>query len=435
MRSKNWEWYNYFFASLIFSLGVLFLIKPFFNLFYGEKTAYLSINQNLYFLFNIIFASVIAKIISTFKKVKLRFLCLIVFVVMNILLINYFNWSIRYFIILFLIALTFGLRFEMYFGGSSFNSDFAIAVLLLLWTVLLNNNYSLGVRFFDISLIFISGISLSIFFNFDSVANKGKFKIIFMAIILTALSSFILVFLAPTTSTFINEISSYLIMAYYKIVDIFIFIIYPLIWLMGPIHKFLMYIINKFSNDGIEAPESTGNSAALEEIIKEAQKNENLSTEVNLWWFYLILALLIIYLTFKLWKITNDDNKEGVSEVRESLFTANALKNDVMQFVNNIKTTFRSNKEAKLYDQSSAEIIIREIYYNFLLYFNKYKSYHRSDTPNNYKNIIIRNKYLVNRKYHIESLTELYNNARYNKKVSRKDAEKAKKLWKEIQEE
>ena len=435
MKLKKWDWYNYIFATSIFSLGIFLLYKPWFNYFYKMRSDYLNLSQQIYFFIIVIFSAILGKLLSRIESKFNRLFSVIIFISINFFIIYYLGWPFRYFTLYFLIAIISAFRFEMYFGGSNFNRDFGLGVVFLLITLIFSSKIQLGLDFINIIIIFVSGIGLSVFFNYDNKNYRGKFKVIFASIFLAGGLSFLIALIVPESSDALSSLSSYFVATYFKLVDIFIIIIYPLIWLMGPIHRFLMFLLNKFSVGELEQPEKTMADPEMEKFFKQVREHEAANTEFGIWLFYIILGLVVIYLSFRLWKISKNDSEEGFSEERESLLTKEALKNDLNQFINKIKKPFKRNRKKSIYDESTPLLIIREVYYNFLYKYNKYKYYHNSNTPNDYLYLLLRSGYLKNKKDVSKKLTEIYNRARYKEIVKREEAEKAKKIWEEIKNE
>src|SRR6056297_61334 len=182
MQSKNWNWLNYLAGAFVFSIGVFYLLKPWFNYFYKMRQNYLSLTQQSYFFIIIILAVVLAKKLSEIKKGGIRILLTGLFFLANLFLIYNLNWNLGYFSLYLMIALISAYRFEMYFGGSNFNRDFSLGILFLIFTLISNNRFQLGINFFAVIIIFLSGIALSVFFNFENSNHKNKFKVIFASI-------------------------------------------------------------------------------------------------------------------------------------------------------------------------------------------------------------------------------------------------------------
>lgn len=434
MESKNWNWLNYLAGAFVFAIGVFYLLKPWFNYFYNMRENYLSLAQQSYFFIIIILAVILAKNLSEIKKGSIRIILTSLFFLINLFLIYYLKWNLGYFSLYLMIALISAYRFEMYFGGSNFNRDFSLGILFLIFTLISNNRFQLGINFFSVIIIFLSGIALSVFFNFENSDHKNKFKIIFASIFLAAGILVLLAILAPGTTEMVNDLSSYFLAAYYKIIDIFLIIIYPVIWLLGPIVKLINFLLSKVPTHDIE-PQSTETMAdpELEKMLEQASQRE-ISTGTNFWWLYIILGILLIYLSFKLWKLKQNSKKEGFSEERESVFDKETFKNDFKKFVSTIKDKFVKNKRNNIYDQSTLEIKVREIYYHFLKHFNEYKSYHLSETPNKYLDLLLNSGYLNDKKNNGKKLTNIYNKVRYKESATENDLKKAKKSWEEINE-
>lgn len=434
MKLKNWDWFNYLAGALIFSIGSFFLFKPWFNHFYKWRENYLSLGQQVYFFIIVIMAVVLARKLTEYKKGIIRFLLTSLFFLSNLLFIYYMNWNLGYFSLYLLIALIIAYRFEMYFGGSNFNRDFSLGVLFLIFTLISNNRFQLGVDFFSIIIIFLSGIALSVFFNFENSTHKNKFKVIFASIFLAGGILILVAILAPGTTEIVSNFSAQLLAAYYKLVDIFLIIIYPIIWLLGPIIKFINFLISKAPTNEVERQsQNTMADPELEQFIEKASQRE-ISTGTNFWWLYIILGLLLIYLSFKLWKLKQNTNEKGFREERESVFDRETFKKDFKRFFSNVKNKFIKKLKKNIYDKSTLEIKIREIYYYYLKHFNEYKTYHRSETPNKYLDLLINSGYLANNEKNGRILTKIYNKVRYGKKATEKDLKKAKKSWEEINE-
>ncbi|MGM0437762.1 MAG: hypothetical protein ACQEQD_05790 [Bacillota bacterium] len=434
MKLKNWDWLNYLAGALIFSTGSFFLFKPWFNYFYKMREDYLSLTQQAYFFIIIIFAVILARKLTEFKKGFTRILLTSLFFLTNLFLIYFFNWTLGYFSLYLLIALIIAYRFEMYFGGSNYNRDFSLGILFLIFTLIVNNRFQLGLDFFSIIIIFLSGIALSVFFNFENSTHKNKFKVIFASIFLAGGILFLVAILVPGTTEIISDFSSFFLAAYYKLVDIFLIIIYPIIWLLGPIIKFINFLMSKVPTNEVEPqPQESMPDPELEKMLEQAGQRD-ISTGTNFWWLYIILGIILIYLSFKLWKLKQTTSEEGFREERESIFDKETFKNDFKQFVSNIKNKFIRKQKNNIYDKSTIEIKIREIYYHYLRYYNKYKTYHLSETPNKYLNLLLGSGYLENKEDDGKKLTEIYNKVRYKGSANEKDLKEAEKSWEEINE-
>jgi len=434
MQSKNWNWLNYLAGAFVFSIGVFYLLKPWFNYFYKMRHNYLSLAQQSYFFIIIILAVVLAKKLSEIKKGGIRILLTGLFFLANLFLIYNLNWNLGYFSLYLMIALISAYRFEMYFGGSNFNRDFSLGILFLIFTLISNNRFQLGINFFAVIIIFLSGIALSVFFNFENSNHKNKFKVIFASIFLAGGILILTATLVPGTTELVSNFSGQLLAAYYKLIDIFLIIIYPLIWLLGPIVKFINFLLSKLPTHEVERQTTeTMADPELERLLEQASQRE-INTGTNFWWLYIILGILLIYLSFKLWKLKQSSNTEGFSEKRESIFDKETFKKDVKNFFSNVKDKFIKKKKYNIYDGSSIEIKIREIYYYYLKYFNEYKKYHLSETPNKYLDLLLNSGYLNNNKSKGKKLTEIYNKVRYRESATEKDLKEAQKSWEEISE-
>ena len=432
MKLKRWDWYNYIFAASLFSFGIFLLYKPWFNYFYKMKSNYINLGQQIYFIIIVIFSAILGKILSKIKRKFIRLFLVIIFIAINFFIIYYLAWPFRYFTLYFLIAIINAFRFEMYFGGTNFNRDFGLGVVFLLITLIFSSKLKLELDYINIIFIFISGIGLSVFFNYDNTNYRGKFKVIFASIFLAGGISLLIALLVPSASDTISSLSWYFTKAYFRFVDVFLIVIYPLIWLMGYIHKFLMFLLGKFSGGELERPEKNMADPKLAEFLENARQNHVADTEFGLWWLYIILGLLPVYLSFRLWKINQDNNEEGFSEERESILSKEVLKNDLNQIFTKAKNIFKNKNKKDIYDGSTDILIIRELYFNFINYFNKYKSFYSSHTPNDYLKQLMGSGYLKNKKDLSKRLTEIYNKARYREKIKGEEVKKAKKLWEEI---
>ncbi|MFW6009436.1 MAG: hypothetical protein ACOCP8_09255, partial [archaeon] len=200
MKSKKWDWYNYLFAAIIFSFGLFFLFKPWFNFFYKMKIDYLNFYQQSYFIVLVLIFAILAKRLSKIRENKIRFFYLIMFIAIDFLIIFTFPWQFNYFAFYSLIAIISAFRFEMYFGGENFNRDFALAFIFLLITIIFSNNYGFSINYLNIILIFLSGIALSVFFNYENSNSKAKFKLILYLISIIFLILLFIFFLILGTS-------------------------------------------------------------------------------------------------------------------------------------------------------------------------------------------------------------------------------------------
>lgn len=429
---KNWNWFNYFTGSFVFSAGVFFLFKPWFNYFYKMQENNLNFLQQSYFLVVVIMSVFLAEKIAKISKESKRILLTALFFAANFIFIYYLNWNLGYFSLYALIALISGYRFEMYFGGTNFNRDFSLVIVFLLLTLILNNRFNLGADFLNIIIIFVSGIALSVFFNFESSTHKNKFKVIFASISLAGGILFLAAILVPGTTEFAANILPYFLEIYDKLIDIFLIIIYPIIWLLGPLIKFINYLASKTATNQAEIePQGSMSNSDLDKIIEQTSGKE-ISAGTNFWWLYVILGILLIYLSFKLWKLSKDVNEKGFSENRESIFDKEILKNNFKDFVSTAKDKLKRKKENNIYDKSSLIIKTREIYYHYLNYYSQFKNYHPSETPNDYLYLLLHNDYLINNKKDGKKITEIYNKARYKEQVSETDFQQIKKSWEEI---
>ena len=246
------------------------------------------------------------------------------------------------------------------------------------------------------------------------------------------LISIFISFLVPGTTNFIASYSQDLLNLYYKFVDIIIFVIYPIIWLITPIYNFLIFLINKLGVSG-EDPLSNMQGSEMEMNFEHIQESSGSNPEIGVWLFYIFLAMILLYLASKLLKSNKTENEEGVIEERESIFSYDKLKNDFNSFVNSIKNNFRKKK--KNYDQNSTEELIRKIYYEFLIFYNNYKSYHYSNTPSDYLHLLLRTSYLAENKKEAKKLTTIYNKVRYKEKADEDDLKKAEIMWKKLKKE
>lgn len=135
-------------------------------------------------------------------------------------------------------------------------------------------------------------------------------------------------------------------------------------------------------------------------------------------------------MSFKLWELKQSSKKEGFIEKRESIFDKKTFKKDFNQFIINVKDKFLKKEKDIIYDKSTVEIKIREIYYHYLQHFNNYKGYHFSETPNKYLNLLLNSGYLNNKEKNGKKITKIYNKVRYRKTSTEKDLKEAKKSWK-----
>jgi hypothetical protein len=179
---------------------------------------------------------------------------------------------------------------------------------------------------------------------------------------------------------------------------------------------------------GRKIEEDSGPMKGSREMIQEMKGT---AKEFNYphWLFYVVLGLVLLYLVYRLYRSYGDEDDEGYTEERESIFTLEDLKHDLNSLWNKVKSPFLGHRGTDIYDGSTNILIIREIYYNFLHYCSGFGVKHRSETPNKYLNFLLVKHSFEEKEGYLKGLTDLYNKARYKKKVDEQDVDKAREAW------
>ncbi|MFW5992395.1 MAG: hypothetical protein ACOCQN_04310 [Halanaerobiaceae bacterium] len=461
MKSKLWTLINEILLALLFSLGASFLLQPWLNSLnrvfgFGFSSDFLQL-----WMVAVIFITIHwSKYLARINRELYRKLVIGAYLILNILLLRIIEWPLIFFTPLLLILILTGLRFRFYSKSANFNTDFFAGVLFLLFNIILRNRLGFNINYANVILFFAIGICLSVLFNLKGMQHRGyatQFKPTLIMILVFAVMVVIVAFILglPLQPTFFQGILNIIGWIYDIFAQLLLAIIYPIVWLLAP----LMQLIMSFEPE--QQPEDESQSMRDPEEMrpdlpeKAGEKEPLFNTQIIAYIIYAVLivlmALLVAYVVKKLWERWKNRSKEeeGYTEERKSLFTMEEFKNDLNNLWSGIKSRFtRQRQGKKSYDGSDPALIIREIYYRFLLRYQVLAAFYRYNTPIEYLKKITgkigkkdeenkqdKEKQVQTQDKRLKQLTELYNKARYSESVTEEDIENARELWEKIRKE
>lgn len=459
MKSKLWTLVNEVLLALLFSLGASLLLQPWLNSLnrvfdFGFSRDFLQL-----WMVAVIFITIHwSKYLGRINRELYRKLVIGVYLILNILLLRIIDWPLLFFVPLLLILIFVGLRFRFYSRSANFNTDFFAGVLFLLFNIILRNRLGFNINYGNVILFFAIGICLSVLFNLKGMQHRGyaaQFKPTLIMILIFAVIVISIAFILglPLQPMFFQGIINIINWVYNLFAQVLLAILYPIIWLLAPLMQFIMSFEpeerpQEDESQGLRDPEEM--SPDLPE--KAGEQEPLFNTQIIAYVFYAVLivlmALLVAYVAKKLWDRWQERDKkeeDGYIEERKSIFTMEEFKNDLNNFWSGVKSRFnRQSQREKQYDGSDPALIIREIYYRFLLKYQQLAAFYRFNTPIEYFNKVTGKTQKKDEENHIEKenqderlkqLTVLYNKARYGESVTEEDIEKARELWEKIKKE
>lgn len=419
-------------AGFLYAGMLLSLFEPWLHNFVGES---FEMGRIIWSVLVIIISIIIAKRMEIVAKIR-RILYIIFFIAFNLIILFFLGWSFKFYSILFLLFFYLSLRFTLYGKvinqrDRSFNKDFTIFVFIMLLSVYYSVVGKLNVDYTNIILFFGSGISLSIYFNFELIDKTKKQNLMALVAGIFAITAFLFSLLVRYGQNLGDKLGVLLSLFYSKAVDIFMFFFKYILILITPLVKLYQKIVIWFFMGDKPPPEREG-KALFEYMKKIEEMREGPIKEFNppFWIFYFLLGIFIFLISIKLIRLAVEKEEEGVSEERESIFSLDQLKEDIVQFFPDIKEQFKSKH---IYDKSTDMIIIREIYYKFLLKFKDIKLKKKGETPNKYQTHL--KKRIGEDGKSIGDLTQAYNRARYRKKLAPDDLVRVESAWKSLGDE
>ncbi len=432
MKSRIWNYFKKMALTPVYAGWIIIFLQPWLNLFYKYPEDRLTSLQLVWLYLIIIISSLLAELVVS--KVKRRFIYISLYFIFNPIFIYSAGWEFSYFAVLFLLFSIFGFRHSFYGGRADFSKDFIVAVFFLIFSLMIDARADMGYSYYQIISFFVLGSGLNIYYNYEEISQKEKLKTAGMVAGGLLVIMIIMALIIPGRQFMMDYISPAINWLYFRAVDLFIYILYPLLWLITPIYNMIRAWLGRYEMPEQEPRPSSGDNAFIEELREMAESQSQAPSQDGIpWLLYIILGIIIFFLIKKLWNYVKREEETGFSEERESLLKEGEFKKDIKLLWNNIKHKAGINTlPSELKGESSLKIV-RRIYFKFLVKNRDILKKEPYQTPNDYlknlhKLINLKNKYLL------DKLTSLYNKARYREKLSVKDARKAEKIWEKLKE-
>ena len=445
MKLKVWNWLNKISGGILFSLWIALLVEPWLN---SLNNSFHFVESNIYQIYWIIIVVLLGiitgNIIKPSDKDYIKAIKLGVLITVNIALILLLKWPILIYIPISLVLILLSFRYGLYESSNTFLTDFIIGTVILVFNIFLHYNTGLRLNIYtNIILFFAISIFLAFIFNLKNNIDFSEYSLrpkmfisaIFIFIMIVVIPGLILGF--TLESTFFEGILSVIKFIFRGFGYILLGIIYPILKILGPLLEFITDVELEPRERQPEEREAPNFQDQMTENMKpeEGAGLDFLSFIPYVLWGILILVLIwLIYRLIKkiFQKRDTEEVKKGYTEERETVFSLEDLQNNFKDFWNSLNVFNRNKRKHREYDQNNPGEVIREIYYKFLLKYNKIVSFNLYFTPYEYLNHL-RNQ--INHNEYYKELTNLYNKVRYGKKVERDDVKKAQEMWKKIKEE
>ena len=358
-------------AAFFYAVMLISIFEPWLDNFVGQN---FTMAQMIWAVLIITISIIFSKRLEIMKKKK-RFIYISFYIAINFIILLILSWSFEFYSVLFLLFFYLSMRYTLYGKvinnkDRGFNKDFTVFLIIMLASVYYSSVGKLDLSYINIIIFFGSAISLSIYFNFESIDKIKKQRLITTTASIYIITASIITFLVYYGQNIMNKIATQIIELYYTAVDFFMVFFKYILIAITPLVKLYQKIVMWLFVGG-EAPPDREKTPIFEyiQMIEDMRKSPVKDFNPPFWIIYILLAIFIILISIQLIRISLKSDKKGMREERKSLLTADQLKDDISELFSFVKKPFRKNK--KIYDRSSDIIIIREIYYNFLIKYTK----------------------------------------------------------------
>lgn len=436
MRLKKWNLVTELITIFLYSLTLLILFKPWINFFYKnlkyQGTSLLNNYFSYWFIIFVISAVFIGEYIGKVENKVKKIAGSFIFMFINLVIIYLFGWKVLFFLPLSIILLLLAYRYNYYNINLDYKGDIGYAIIFFLVNLISMKQFSFNINYGYVFLFFFSVIALNIFLNQEGMKKRGFTDqsntitiiitgFLFVLTILSLLLAFIL------QKNYLKLVLNIMWSIYNIFVDILMFFLTPILKLLTPV----MNLLAKFWYMAFSSSEDNS-LPNWQNFVPQSTNISMVETPINnmfLIIFWILIVFLLIYFTIKLNKNKKADQEEGFIEERESIFSFRDLEKDLKSLWARVRNVLLKNK--KRYNSSNPVMVVREIYYKFLIKFNAITTYHLYETPLDYYEKLTR---FENRDYkkNIMELTSLYNIARYKGVISNEEVKRVKRLWDNI---
>lgn len=432
MKSIKLNYFNKVLILLFYTTLLTVLIQPWLKMSLGKDS---TVFQYLWIYFYFICLIILFNYFIKFKNNLTRFLLIASYFLINVLLINYIDWPVDVFYPLVFCLFLVAFHYWSYLKEEKLFFDIGAGLIILIINLAVQNSFANNIGIATVVFYLIINILLIMFYNIQVRNNLNSnlpYRILITIALVLVITAVIISFLF--SFGFIDGLMSYILkligMVYNTITTIFLYLIYPLIWLLAKLFAFIKISLTDTLPE--DQPQQRGLPMENQEPLGSIVIPDYISKIIG----FLILAFIIYYII----KRINDKPSESdndYTEERESIFTKTDLKNDLHRLWLSLVNTFTRKRKKNIYNQEDPILIIREAYYKFLILYSHKLKYYNYLTPINYQEKIKRyGKQIgsLSEYDNIKQLTSLYNQARYGLKGQSKEAEAATRLWHQIKD-
>ncbi|MFW5992194.1 MAG: hypothetical protein ACOCQN_03290 [Halanaerobiaceae bacterium] len=449
MRLKKLNLFHEALTALIFSLLITILLKPWIQLL----TYLINIDSlnNIQFLWQaiiIVLSVFIFRISGYIKKVYYSYLLVMSFVLLNIFFVYISGWEPYLFYSLLAVLIPAGYRLASCHSIDRFHFDLAVIIILFIISLALENTLVFSISPGDITLFIFCIIVIATLSHTRQLGKYGyqsSYKLVYIVIGLFFLSIIVISFLFAMIidNNFLELVVRGISWAYNIFTRLLLLILYPVIRLIAPL---MTWLVGIFENMEVDEEQLSPNEGMGEQNSFEIQPENTGKYElpVYVYWGLLIVVIsIIIYYMIKKIRRRKMNKTDGLIEERESIFTFRDLKHDLGNLLGSLFRKFDfSKRQGRDYNTDDPVMLIRKVYYSFLLKANQVLLYRKYQTPVEYYRALTggKNEDIVEmnereKKNEVKKLTRLYNKARYYQQVSEEDVEYARKIWQDFIEE
>ncbi len=430
------NWSRYKLSSKIFFAGLVWLIlrHPYQQIIYHNTGLSITWQQELFFLFCLFSAGVWVELYVGCTSRTKEIISLLLLFGFQLSIILLAAWPPLIFTSLVILTNLISLRQSFYRSQADLSAELPRLLSLYLLVLLYANFRHINVNITEIIIFFI----LLLFFNHFAVADfvqeqtKGSknwhMAIFFFISSLGLTLLLILIFNLPFHEQ-LSSLMAVLFQSWSSLMEYLAYVIgwllYPLLFVLGQI---VSYLREGFGEENViwEGAEEYEPLEIQETVTRELQEPGFTG--------FIILLLLFILAIFIIKKIIKKREKESEDyrEERERLAAAPLLRKQSQKILKNIKDKISSRFFRPNYDLQNPVEKVRYHYYRFLKFAGDYQPKPPGLTPRGYQTKMLQEEKWQEAAEQLQELTSIYEKARYSRRASAAEAEKASQLLQEI---
>lgn len=440
MKSNKLNYIHEAFTILTFCILIVILFNPWLQLISSLIKDEGIKDVQLYWQFIILILTILVFRLSVFiEKESYSFSIILSFIMLNIYFVYLVGWQPYLFYPLLTLLILAGYRFTFYQNIDLLHFDMAIIIIFFIINLALQNRLGFNIGLFDIFLFIFSAIGLVTLSHTRQLGKYGyktSYRLIYFMIgfFFLAIILFSFVFGVSIQSNILSIFIKIVAWIYEILSQLLLLILYPVVRLIGPLMDRLINMIQDLSAD--QEREPTELNLGEENNFEGIEINEqNFEIPSYVYWGLLFaIIIVIVYYMLKRLKRRKEKQSANFSEERESIFTIKDLKEDLSSLMDSILKPLKFwNRKKKIYDTDDPVMLIRKIYYQFLLKTNGLFSYRKYQTPLEYYKVLTKRKSgIIIKEKEVKDLTQIYNQARYYQKVTDTDVKNAEEIWQEL---